>query len=318
MASEHNKCLYGKHDCRKICLCEKKIVSLQRIVDMVCIAMNVKTLIYRMVAWIRHRLGARNSGGHGIHSPYLFEWVRMVMSDENQYYVWDEIEKIRMALLNDTSELEYVDYGSGAKEKGEVSTKRVCDIAARSLESAKYGRMLFRLVNWLGHTKRCTEGKGLKIIELGTSLGVTTAYLAAANKGDEVVTYEGCSAVAKIARKGWKQLGMNNIRCVEGDIDDTLLLNAPVSAHAREEIDVAFVDANHTYEATCRYFEELSKRVHAKSVVVVDDIYYNKEMERAWKWICARPEVTSTMDLYKMGMVFFDPNYLRKNYRLRM
>ena len=81
---------------------------------------------------------------------------------------------------------------------------------------------------------------------------------------------------------------------------------------------MAFIDANHTYANTLEYFSVLADKAHEKSIVVVDDIHYSEEMEKAWKAICADVRVTSTIDLYQMGLVFFDTCYWRKNYRMRL
>lgn len=287
--------------------------------------MDWQTAIYRVGSYLRHSLTARHTGGHGIHSPYLFEWVRMVMSDENSYYAWREIEKVRANMLADTREVEFEDYGSRAARSLEDGSetayslengsgaayilvfrerRRVCDIAKRSLAKKKYAQMLARLVNWLDD--------GLTIVELGTSLGVTTAYMAAMDSRNKVVTYEGCSEVATIAKENWKSLGIRNIECRVGGI------TADVLERDLDEVDVAFIDANHTYTSTLAYFNVLAKKVHAKSVIVVDDIHYNPEMERAWKEICADERVTSTMDLYQMGLAFFDKHYWKRHYGIRV
>jgi predicted O-methyltransferase YrrM len=159
-------------------------------------------------------------------------------------------------------------------------------------------------------------GKGLNIVELGTSLGITTAYLAAMDSRNSVLTCEGCAAVAEIAMDNWKYLGLSNIDCKVGELTvDGLRL---IVDGLPEDVDVAFVDANHTYASTCAYFNVLAKKVHDKSVIVVDDIHYNPEMERAWNEICADSRVTSTIDLYQMGMVFFDKHYWKRNYRMRL
>jgi predicted O-methyltransferase YrrM len=289
--------------------------------------MKKNVYLYRVSSWLKHQLTARNTGGHGVHSPYLFEWVRMVMSDKNTYYVWDEIEEIRQEMLKDTRELEFVDYGSG-KLKGENGERRrVCDIAKGSLARRKEAQLLARLVGWLGRPlltsplrggigdEASEDRKGLTIVELGTSLGVTTAYLAAMDSRNKVVTYEGCPAVAEVARANWEKLGLSNIACVVGEITvDSLQL----AVDSLSGIDVAFIDANHTCEATLTYFNALASRVHEKSVVVVDDIHYNEDMEKAWKAICADERVTTTMDLYRMGLVFFDKHYWRKHYKMRI
>ena len=295
--------------------------------------MKKNVYLYRVSSWLKHQLTARNTGGHGVHSPYLFEWVRMVMSDKNTYYVWDEIEEIRQEMLKDTRELEFVDYGSGgplptSPSKGRSAhMRRVCDIAKGSLARRKEAQLLARLVGWLGRPlltsplrggigdEASEDRKGLTIVELGTSLGVTTAYLAAMDSRNKVVTYEGCPAVAEVARANWEKLGLSNIACVVGEITvDSLQL----TVDRLSGIDVAFIDANHTCEATLTYFNALASRVYEKSVVVVDDIHYNEDMEKAWKAICADERVTTTMDLYRMGLVFFDKHYWRKHYKMRI
>ena len=290
--------------------------------------MELRVALYRAKSWLRHQLTAWNTGGEGVHSPYLFEWVRMVMMDKNAYYIWGEIERCREKMLRDERELEFVDYGSGklkgknGKLKGENGERRrVCDIARRSLAKRKYAQMLSRLVNWLGASHRLENGsgtayslefRGLTIVELGTSLGVTTAYMAAMDSRNRVVTFEGCEAVANIAKENWKALNINNIECRVGEIDVEELVRDI------EHLDVAFIDANHTYEGTCKYFDVLAGKVREKSVIVVDDIHYSEEMEQAWKAICADERVTSTIDLYQMGLVFFDKHYWKRNYKMRL
>ena len=233
------------------------------------------------------------------------------MSDENSYYAWGEIEKVRARMLGDTRVVEFVDYGAGIgnreSENGNREARdrrKVSDIAKRSLAKKKYAQMLARLVNWLGD--------GLTIVELGTSLGVTTAYMAAMDKRNKVITYEGCPAVAEIAKENWEALGLKNIDCRVGEI------TADILDRDLERVDVAFLDANHTYAGTRAYFNVLAEKVHRKSVMIVDDIHYNKEMEQAWREICADERVTSTMDLYQMGLVFFDKDYWKRDYRIRV
>lgn len=276
-------------------------------------------LAYRFGAWVRFHLSAWNTGGNGVHSPYLFEWVRMVMSDKHGYYDWQAIEARRDAMLRDERILSFVDYGSGKRDaacsKQEVvggDERSVKDIAKGSLSRKRYAQMLYRLVNWLGNQREKESAEGLVIVELGTSLGITTAYLAATDSRNSVVSYEGCDSVAAVARENWEQLGLENIVCRVGEIS--------VEDLARDfvRVDLAFIDANHTYAHTREYFNVLANKVHEKSVIVVDDIYHSAEMEEAWKAICEDDRVTTTMDLFQMGLVFFDTNYLHRNYKMRL
>ena len=275
--------------------------------------MKKNAYLYRVRTWLRHYLTAWNTGGEGVHSPYLFEWVRMVMSDKYAYRIWNDIERVRAQMLTSKEVVEFVDYGSGKRQLGEHarSERLVREIAKGSLAKAKYAQMLFRLVNWLGHQLR-KDDEGLTIVELGTSLGVTTAYMAGVDARDKIYTYEGCEAVAKIARDNWKALGINNIECRIGTIKGEILKGC------LERVDIAFIDANHTYEASLEYFNVLASKVHEKSVIVMDDIYHSEEMEKAWKEICEDERVTTTIDLYQMGLVFFDKHYWKRNYRMRL
>lgn len=261
--------------------------------------------LFRFLFAVRHRLTAWNTGGEGIHSPYLFYMVRMLFSSSDSYYIWPEIEKQRARLLQDKTLLHIRDFGTG-HDRDEA----VCRIASSALESRKIGEILFRLVWFLGHEANIP----LNIIELGTSLGITTSYLATPNTKNRVLTLEGSPEIVAVAKHIWRQLGVKNVVVVEGNIDDTLY-NIDIS---RARIDVAYIDANHTAEATLRYFDYISSLMGEKSIIILDDIHYSREMDAAWKQIRARSGVTATMDLYDIGLVFFDPHYLKHNYIIRI
>ena len=270
--------------------------------------MAKKDRLHRIFAYLKHVLSAWNTTGEGIHSPYLFELVRFVFRDENTYYCFADIERRREMLLACEDMLDVVDFGSAGSPEGTQVQRRVCDIAKTHLERPRVGQLLFRLVNFLGqHEKR-----PLEILELGTSLGVTTAYLASADSRNRVMTLEGSEAVLKVAQGVWRTLKIENIEWQQGNIDDTLF------KCAREKLDLAYVDANHTYEATMRYVGYLLDRMNEKGIVVVDDIHHSEQMERAWKALQADRRVTTSMDLYHVGLLFVDPHYLRRGYRIRV
>lgn len=263
---------------------------------------------HRVLAFLRHFFTSWNTTGEGIHSPFLFELVRFILRDENSYYCFADIERRRAMLSACEDILDVVDYGSAGSPQGVHVSRRVCAIAQTHLESPKVGQALFRLVNFLGKH----ENRPLQILELGTSLGITTAYLAAPDSRNTVMTMEGSEAVLNVAQGVWKTLQLENIEWVCGNIDDTL------SKHARAQLDVAYVDANHTYEATMRYVGFLLPRMTEKGVIVLDDIHYSKEMERAWEVLKADDHVSTSMDLYHVGLLFVDPHYLKRHYTIRL
>lgn len=278
--------------------------------------MSKSAQIHSICAYLKHFFSSWNTTGEGIHSPYLFELVRFILRDRNAYYCFADIERRRVFLKACNDELDVVDFGSQGSKDGKRVRRKVSEIAKNHLERPEVGQLLFRLVNWIGeHEKR-----PLEIVELGTSLGVTTAYLASADSRNTVQTYEGSGEVLQVAQGVWRTLRLENIRWIEGDIDQTLLNrdHSLLLYNAPARVDIAYVDANHTYEATKRYADFLLERLNQKGVLAIDDIHYSEEMERAWQELKLDPRVTSTMDLYHLGLIFVDPHYLKRHYKIRI
>jgi len=141
------------------------------------------------------------------------------------------------------------------------------------------------------------------IIELGTSLGINTLYLANALPCF-VRTFEGAPNISKIAARLFQETNADNIKLIEGNIDLTL----PQELGTLESVDFAFLDANHRLEPTLKYFDVLARKAHPGSVIVLDDIHSSPEMEKAWRTIQNRVDVAATADLFRCGIAFFDPS----------
>ncbi|HMP88175.1 MAG TPA: class I SAM-dependent methyltransferase, partial [Lacibacter sp.] len=154
-----------------------------------------------------------------------------------------------------------------------------------------------------------------RILELGTSLGITTAYLAKGAPGAEVVSLEGAPAVAKLAAANLAALQSDNTAIVSGNFDSTL---AQVLAANALPFDFVFVDGNHRYEPSVRYFRQLAEQAGPDTVLVFDDIHWSREMEEAWNEICSASGVRLTIDLFFIGLVFFRTEQLeREHFRIR-
>ena len=184
--------------------------------------------------------------------------------------------------------------------------RSIGDIARNSQKPARFGRLLFRLIQRF-------EAK--TIVDLGTSLGITTAYLAEATQSfnGRVLTFEGCPETATVARQNFEQLGLTNADIIVGNLDETL---TPQIA-ALVLIDFVFFDANHRYEPTVRYFETCLAHIHNDTVFVFDDIHWSVEMEQAWDYIKAHSAVTITVDLFWVGLVFFRREQPKQDFVLR-
>nr|WP_255749426.1 class I SAM-dependent methyltransferase [Pontibacter liquoris] len=250
--------------------------------------------------YVRYRLRAFKL--HGVHSPFIFGLYNHVLRHDGHFGAYDRVEKLRQELLHDTRNLQVTDFGAGPK-RGQKHLRKVSHIARTSAKPAKYGQLLFRLVNhFQPHI----------IFDLGTSLGITTAYLAEARKQAQVYTFEGCPAIGGVATENFRNLGLQHIRLIEGNLNDTL----PQQLQQLSQLDFVFFDGNHRYEPTMRYFNACLGKRHENSVFVVDDIYWSAEMKRAWQEIKAHPQVCQTVDLFAVGLVFFRSTQPKEHFTL--
>ena len=245
--------------------------------------MHMREKIFSMWAYVRHQACAGNTLGYGIHSPYLFNIARTILTSTEPYYAFEPIEALRRNLLSEEKTV-YVE-------------------ARTSLEPRREAQLLMRLGVMQG---------ARELLELGTSLGITSAYLASVDSRAHLTTFEGAPELAKTARAGWHQLGIQNITCIEGDINLTLPKWQP-----EKPLDFVFIDANQTRDSLLRYSEQTQALRSQHAIFAIDDIHASRDMEQAWKRICKHKEVSATMDLYSMGLVFFDPNFEKKTYRIR-
>jgi len=241
--------------------------------------------------YFQYYLSASNGKGHGIHSPFMFDFISNILNDDNEYPEYAKIESLRKNLLRDKTMLTIEDLGAGSPSS--ASGKRsVGSIAKRAIKSKKFGQLLYRLV------KRCQPKS---IIEIGTSLGVTTGYLALANPKSNLLTLEGSSEIAGVAAENLRHLQIDNAGIVEGNFDYTL----PAVLYQLPTIDFAFIDGNHRREPTENYFNWLLAKSNSNSVFVFDDIHWSREMEQAWYNLSNDFTVRCSIDLFFMGIVLF-------------
>jgi predicted O-methyltransferase YrrM len=253
--------------------------------------------------YLGYWLTSSNGKGHGIHSPFVFRFIKNVLNDTNDYPEYKAVELLRKKLLAENTPVPVEDYGAGSSAG--PSSKSVSSITALAAKSPKYGQLLFRIAKFY---------RPDYILELGTSLGISTSYLASADKNSVVVTGEGNHVLASMAKNNFHSQGLTNVRIVTGDFDNTL----PQMVSGMPHIDLAFIDGNHRKKPTLQYFHELLTKVSPSSIIIFDDIHWSTEMESAWSQIKAHPSVMLTIDLFFVGIIFFRPEFkVKQHFRIR-
>ncbi len=233
-----------------------------------------------------------------MHSPFLYEFCQNILDDQRYFYAFDEIEWIRAGLLQENSLVEASAFGAGSKV-GEAEQKSVSDIVKNTAISPTFGRLLFRIVHFY---------KYKKLIEFGTCLGVSSSYLCSPSKEIQLITVEGSRPVAGYAAQVFEHLNLENVGIFLASFDDAIEQIVP----EKGPFDLVYLDGHHEKEATLRYFEALEPYISRKGMLIIDDIHWSKGMTEAWKRLQEHPKVTLSINLFQIGILFFDPNFMQK------
>ncbi len=253
--------------------------------------------------FLKYKLFSRHKKGHGINSPFIFSLVSSVFRNKIDPLVVLKVENIRKKNLSDSRAINILDLGAGSLRMRDNSRK-VSDITKYSSVPCKYGILLANMASAFGKPA---------IIEFGTSLGFSSMYMASGCPEAIVYTMEGCPETARIAQENFDMSGLSNIRLMKGSFDDLL----PEIKALNLNPGLIFIDGNHRKEPLLRYFNEMSNSCGTETVLIIDDIHGSEEMESAWSTIRQDENVSFTIDIHRMGMVFFRTGINHIDYIIR-
>lgn len=253
---------------------------------------------FRMRSFISWWLNAVDE--HSLHSPFFFDFYTRQIKARASQGEFRHIESYRRKFLGDHRILPLNDLGAGAHQK----PRKISTVARTSLSAERFSALYLRIANYFNASS---------IIELGTALGINTLYLAEKEDAN-VTTFEGSPALADLAGATFASADKKNVSIIVGNIDQTL----PDFLQQIRRLDFAFMDANHRYDPTVRYFEWLLRKMHERSVLIIDDIHYSPEMEAAWTYVKRHRLVYGSADLFRCGIVFFDPSLNKQHVILQV
>ncbi len=269
----------------------------------------------------------RSTNQHGVHSPFVYNLVTRCFYDRKKYSAYRILKNYRKSLLKDKRTIRIKDFGAGSRVF-KSDERKVSKMAKTAGISPKRARLLNRLVRYLEVDTA---------LELGTSLGLGTAAMAAGNRV-KITTIEGCPKTAAIAKEKFEEFNLKNIQLKVGRFEDFLKESAnpksqipnpkksdgadleSVPTHfpiLSTQYSLLYIDGNHRKDATLEYFENLLPVVHNDSVMILDDIHWSKGMEEAWEEIKAHPRVKVTIDTFQWGLVFFRREQEKEHFVIR-
>jgi predicted O-methyltransferase YrrM len=257
--------------------------------------------VQRIRSYFGHLVKARTR--HGVHSPFVYDLIDKVLRPQVDPMPFVPIEGLRSDLLRSNQTIRVNDLGAGSHNL-DLPIRRVADMARTSLKPQQQAQLLYKLARSINPTE---------VLELGTSFGISTLYLAQGTENGRVHTIEGCPQTFRIAQHHFELLRQQNISPVLGSFQRRL----PELLQRLEHLDLVFIDGHHAEEPTLTYFEQCLQKAHNDTVFVFDDVHWSRGMEAAWQRIQEHPRVTVSIDLFDLGLVFLRQEQAKQHFRLR-
>ena len=292
--------------------------------------------LYTAAAYLRHLLSARSTAGYGVHSPYVYDFLTKVVRNKTDLKIVSHVDSLRRAMLSDKRSIMVTDLGAGSVTRA-GGERRVAEIARTAALPAREAGLLSRIVRSMlpsevrqsrkagehadgppnGGEAAPESGRAMSneqgiILELGTSLGISTLALALAAPERRVITVEGCPETAAIARENLKNHGASNATVLN------LEFSAALEFLIKEGLKVsfAFIDGNHRGTALTEYVSRIAS-MGEEMIIVADDIRLTKEMFLAWRSVEASGIAAVTMETLRLGILFIKHGITPGRYRIR-
>jgi predicted O-methyltransferase YrrM len=219
--------------------------------------------------------------GYGVHSPFTFNLITKVIEERAPFYVFDEIENFRNGLFKNKN----------------TDTKHKIEAQHRN-----YGALLFRLVNWF----KCRN-----VLQIRSFSGIMSLYLASARNNCTCFALEENVGLTESAERFAELQGLTNLHFFKGDYAENLAkLKKEISA-----FDLIFINHAGDAEKTAETISLTRTFCNEKTMLVIDGISCNKNMQALWQSLKNDSETRVTIDLYALGLVFFDKKLNKQNYK---
>lgn len=241
--------------------------------------------------------GLRYRKGYGVHSPFVFNLITKVIEERCSYYSFQDIERMRKQLLFKEGLIAYPD----RQHKGKLRQRTIGQIVEREGIKASHGALLFRLTNYF---------KSRHILQLGPTMGLSTLYLTSYAPDLKCIALENVPEFASISRMVFEKKARNPVDLRVGSYKELL----PQALSDMGRIDFVFFNTLYEQHNNVWLFNECVKHIHEETVFVFEGIKESRKMREFWEEICAHPEVTVTIDLYSLGLVFFNKRLHKRDY----
>jgi len=262
--------------------------------------MHISRFFFRISSYWNYLLHAQNNAY--IHSPFVFDFYQNVVLGGQ--ILDQDIISYKTYLASNNTKLHLNTIGA---KKGNTAkySRSVASHFQLTKTSKKEGALLFRIVSHYAIQNA---------IELGTSLGVSSLYIAKGNSHIKLKTIDFNTDTSEVLDQFLKNRSIQNIEIIIGTFEEQV---ARVAEQIKP-IQLAYIDGDHSYEATIKNLDTISAHLDKTFFIVLDDIRWSKGMWRAWKQLIKNPLYNFTFDMGSIGVLIRIPNNATKqHYYLR-
>ncbi len=225
-----------------------------------------------------------------------YEFASAVLEDKRNFYAFPSLRALQKSLRKDQRSIALLP----TKHGDEPAITTIQQVENQYHISCYYQEILFRTIHFY---------KPQFILELGTSLGITTMYAAAAALNRNIYTIESEPSIANAAKQHFNLLRFNNIENIVGDYEkafDNELLT-------EKKIDCLILSLQTGWSKET--LEKYMSKLHESSLVIITGIAKASKQE-IWHFIQQHKRITLTIHLYDLGIAFCNTNVLEKQHLL--
>ena len=212
-------------------------------------------MIFEIQSYLQFLKSSQNQ--HGLHSPFMYDLVTKCFYDRSERPEYEIIKKYRNDLLRNKDLITINDFGAGSKvfQSNERPVFSIAKNAGITLHRAK---LLSRLTNYL---------KVKNALELGTSLGIASAAIAA-NNDVHLTTIEGCPETAKIAQHQFEKYNLP-IELKISEFEHVLKKDN----FQYKKFDLIFIDADKPNYVN--YFNLVIDKLNSGGIIISDNVLWH-------------------------------------------
>lgn len=244
--------------------------------------------------YIRYKLKAK--GRHGVHSPFVYDFVDKCLRKSLPKDVFNAFKLYLNDLKKDKNTIEVTDLGAGSQKLS--NSRKIASIAKVSGSGVKYGKLLYKLIDFY---------QPKNILELGTSLGIGTFMMSKAAPKGKIYTVEGCPNTQSVAKEKLAQFGVKNVHFYHSAFSDFLQSNKIM-------YDFVFIDGDHRGKSLLQQLNLLAPYIHEKTLIVLDDIRWSQDMLDTWQELVQSKTYNLSIDLFRMGILAQRPKQFKEHF----